>query len=146
MLFPKNKADLRLRPGLQDDSSIGQKVLFFPHRGLIPVVAKREMSDWLSSNHTPLRGAFKISGRNVQIAVYWQRRGWCVTFSGIIRTYLCSELISRVWNSLHSTFVGLCFTEWHILDYAPSRISFNFDNFWLRLQINIQIFVWGSSY
>lgn len=45
---PKKEADLGLLPGLQrqelQDDSTGQKVLFFALR-LIPVVAKREMSD-----------------------------------------------------------------------------------------------------
>ena len=120
----KNKADLGLLPGLQDDS-VGQKVLFFA-LGLIPVVAKREMSDWLSSNHTLLWGAFKISGRNVQIAVYWQRRGWCFMFSVIIKMF-CTCVNHRgksFHNSLHS-----CMRDFVLLTKACLFYNINFMSF-----------------
>lgn len=129
----KNKADLGLLPGGQDDS-VGQKVLFFA-LGLIPVVAKREMSDWLSSNHTLLWGAFKISGRNVQIAVYWQR-SWCFMFSVVIRMYLCEterEFTSHIWHACMKDFFGLICAHWSktfvFFFFYSKLMSFDFCGF-----------------
>lgn len=131
-VVPKKEADLGLLPGLQrqelQDDSTGQKVLFFA-LGLIPVVAKREMSDWLSSNHTLLWGAFKISGRNVQIAVYWQRRR-CFMCSVIIRMFFTCDNQKRGFMShipARIFIFGACFGLWH--NFHLKLCSFNIFTF-----------------